>query len=206
MRPIPDAAVPVRWRVPASAASPEPVNVEPTLALTEIPTARPIDPADYQGFWTYTHPEYPFSIMLPEDWVVNETTSSDALMNGHMLMLHPQLQGEDMEGLQIRMTFRQTGEDVRLWPTGVGSGQFIQQGVLEVDGQPARRMLFICPGGEVNSIWYHGVEQDSPNIQRGDMEFGFIFSIANYYCEEGHSLGGKSQYLGELIIASLQVK
>ena len=40
---------------------------------TAIPTAFPIDPADYQGFWTYTHPVYGFSIMLPEDWVVEET-------------------------------------------------------------------------------------------------------------------------------------
>jgi hypothetical protein len=43
------------------------------LITTEIPTALPIEPADYQGWWTYTHPDYNFSIMLPEDWKVEES-------------------------------------------------------------------------------------------------------------------------------------
>jgi putative hemolysin len=172
---------------------------------TEIPTAMPIDPADYQGWWTYTHAVYGFSIMLPEDWSVDETTVNDPLMNGHMLMLHPQLQGEGAEGLLIRMTFRRTGEDTLLWPTGVGAGEFIQQGTLDVAVQPARRILFVCPTGQVNGIWYHGMTETEPNIQRGDMEFGFIFSLTGFYCEEGHSLGGKVQRVGDMIIASLKV-
>jgi hypothetical protein len=143
--------------------------------------------------------------MLPEDWSVDETTTSDPLMNGHMLMLHPRLQGEG-EGLQVRMTFRRMGDEVLLWPTGVGAGEFIQQGTLDVAGQPARRILFVCPTGQVNEIWYHGMEETQPNIQRGELEFGFIFSLTGFYCEDGHSLGGKTQWLGEMIIASLKVK
>ena len=72
---------------------------------TPIPTAVPIDPSYYQGFWTYTHPVYGFSIMLPEDWAVDETTTFDPLMNGHMLILHPRL-ARDID-LSIRMTFPQ---------------------------------------------------------------------------------------------------
>jgi putative hemolysin len=173
---------------------------------TEIPTAMPIDPADYQqGWWTYTHPVYNFSIMLPEDWVVEEITGSDPLMNGHILMLHPRLQGAEAESLLIRMTFRRAGEEVLLWPTGVGAGQFIQQGTLDVAGQPARRVMFVCQTGQVNEIWYHSAEESQSNIARGDMEFGFILSLTGFYCEEGHSLGGKVQRVGEMIIASLKV-
>ena len=173
---------------------------------TEIPTAMPIDPADYQqGWWTYTHAVYNFSIMLPEDWSVEETTVDDPLMNGHMLMLHPQLQAEGVEGLLIRMTFRRAGEDTLLWPTGVGAGEFIQQGTLDVAGQPARRILFVCPNGQVNEIWYHGMADNEPNIRHGDMEFGFIFSLTGFQCEEGHSLSGKLQHVGEMVIASLKV-
>lgn len=181
-------------------------QTESTSSPTEIPTAMPIDPAEYQqGWWTYTHPIYNFSIMLPEDWSVDETTVGDPLMNGHMLMLHPRLQGQGAEGLLIRMTFRRTGEDVLLWPTGVGAGQFIQQETLDVAGQPARRILFVCPNGQVNEIWYHNAEESQPNIIRGDMEFSFILSLTGFYCEEGHSLGGKIQRVGEMIIASLKV-
>jgi len=168
-----------------------------TTSPTEIPTARPINPADYQGWWTYTHTEYDFSIMLPEDWKVEEVTSSDPLMNGHMLNLYT-------EGLNIRMTFRQVGEDVLLWPTGVGAGEFIEQGTLDIAGQPARRVYFVCPNGEINAIWYHGNEGLSI-IQRNDFEFGFIFSLTDYYCEPGHSLDGKFQHVGEMIIASLKM-
>lgn len=173
---------------------------EVTSEPTAIPTAVPIDPAGYQGWWTYAHPDYGFSIMLPEDWVVEEVTTGDPLMSGHTLTLRP----EYVEGKEsIRLAFRRTGEDARLWPTGVGQGEFISQGDLDVAGEPAQRVLLVCPSGEVTAIWYHQAE-GQPNIARGDLEFGFIFS-AGSHCEEGQSLTGKIQLLGEMIIASLQV-
>ncbi len=164
---------------------------------TAIPTAMPIDPNEYQGWWTYTNSDYGFSFMLPEDWKVEEVTTSDPLMNGHMLNLFT-------EGYNIRMSFRRVGDDALLWPTGVGVGDFIEQGTLDVAGQPARRFYFVCPTGELIYIWYHGGENEA-NILRGDLEFGFILSLTDYYCEEGHSIDGKSQHAAEMIIASLHV-
>jgi hypothetical protein len=137
--------------------------------------------------------------MLPEDWIVDETTTFDPLMSENTLHLHPNYGTES-----IRMTFRRVGEDVRLWPTGVGQGEFIEQGTLDVAGQPAQRLLLVCPTGEVTSIWYHEAE-GAPNITRGGMEFGFIYS-AGSHCESGLSLGGKIQRVGEMIIASLKVQ
>ena len=112
---------------------------------TPIPTAVPIDPSFYQGFWTYTHPVYGFSIMLPEDWAVEETTTGDPIMNDHILILHQQPTPDVYP--TIRMSFRTIGEDVLLWPTGVGQGEFISQGTLDVAGQPASRNYFVCPNG-----------------------------------------------------------
>jgi putative hemolysin len=183
---------------PGSTSTPEADN--PDLA-TAIPTPMPIDPSDYQGWWTYTHPTYGFSLMLPSDWVVDDTTTGDALMNGHLLNLHTQ---NGAGYLNIRMTFRQVGEETPLWLTGVGSGELIPQGTLEIAGEPARRVLFVCPSGQINSIWYHQSENQA-DIQRGNLEFGFIFSYSGVYCQEGYSLGGKVQRVGEMIIASLKV-
>lgn len=167
---------------------------------TSFPTPLPIDSSYYQGFWTYTHPVYNFSIMLPEDWIVEEVTTGDALMNEHALNLRPEYE----EGKErIRMVFRSAGEDILLWPTGVGQGEFVPNGSLDVAGEPAQRVLLVCPNGEVTAIWYHQAE-GQPNITRGNMEFSFIFSGANH-CEEGYSLSGKVQLVGELIIASLDV-
>ena len=193
---FPDGSECDEWAYFRGECSPANQSGEPT-SPTEIPTAMPINPNDYQGWWTYTHPEYGFSLMLPDDWKVEEITTSDPLMNGHALNLYT-------EGLNIRMTFRRVGEDIPLWPTGVGAGEFVEQGILDVAGQPARRIYFVCPNGEINAIWYHGTG-DTPNIQRGDLEFGFIFSLTDFYCEAGHSLDSKSQHIGEMIIASLKV-
>jgi putative hemolysin len=165
---------------------------------TEIPTARPIDSADYQGWWTYTQAVYGFALLLPEDWAVDEVTTSDPLLNGHLLSLHPTSEAQKET---IRLTFRRLGEEARLWPMGVGQGEFVPQGTLEVAGQPAQRVLLVCPGGAVTAIWYHQAE-GQPNIVRGDLEFGFIFSLASH-CEAGYGLSGKVQQVGELIIASL---
>ena len=180
-------------------AAPSPTGKAP-LTPTEFPTPFPIDPADYQGWWTYTHATYGFSIMLPEDWVVEEVTTRDPLMNGHTLSLHPDyVSGRE----NIRMNFRRAGEEVPLWPTGVGSGKFVPLGTLEVALQPAQRVLLVCYSGEVTAIWYHQAD-GQPNISRGDLEFGFIYS-AGGHCEAGLSLSGKPQRVGEMIIASLKV-
>ncbi len=69
---------------PAAAAAVDPAP---------LPTAMPIDPAGYQGWWTYTHPVYIFSIMLPEDWVVDETTTFDPVVGGHTLQPAPRENG-----------------------------------------------------------------------------------------------------------------
>jgi hypothetical protein len=59
---------------------------------------------------------------------------------------------------------------------------------------------FVCPNGEINAIWYQGNEE-SPNILRNELEFAFIFSFKDVYCEAGHNLSGKLQHIGEMIIA-----
>lgn len=188
---------------PASQSMPltTPTAEATPIIPTEFPTAVPINPADYQGFWTYTNPAYGFSLLVPFDWVVDETTTGDPLMNGHLLLFHPQ---DDIGTVSLRVTFRSIGEETLLWPTGVGQGEFIDQGTLDVAGQPVQRILLVCPTGQVNSIWYHGGENEA-NIQRGNLEFGFIYSYTGGYCEEGFSLSGKVQLVGEMVIASLSV-
>jgi putative hemolysin len=172
------------------------------VSPTPIPSVVPIEESFYQGFWTYTHPDYGFSIMLPEDWVVDETTTFDPLMNDHGLILHPK-DAQDVSP-SLRMAFRNIGDDSLIWPTGVGQGEFIPGGTMEVAGAPVQRIYLVCPQGQIQSIWYHGGDNE-PNIQRGNMEFSFIYSYTGSYCEGDLSLGGKVQLVGELIIASLQV-
>ncbi len=64
------------------------LNVLPTFNPIEISTPGPIDSVWYQGWWTCVNPTYGFSLLLPPDWVVDEFTSSNPQMNGHLLNLH----------------------------------------------------------------------------------------------------------------------
>jgi putative hemolysin len=183
-----------------SVATPVQTAETDTNVPTVFPTPLPIDAADYEGWWNYTHTIYGFSMMFPEDWTVEEIAADDPLLGGHLLNLHPQ-NGTGKEN--IRMTFRRVGEETLLWPTGVGQGEFVPQGTLDVAGQPAERVLLVCPTGEVTAIWYHQ-DESQPNIMRGDLEFGFIFTAADH-CEAGYSLTGKTEQVGEMIIASLSM-
>lgn len=181
---------------------------EPAATLTGTPAARPtlmgepgpIDPAWYQGWWTYIDPTYGFSLRLPPDWVVEQVTSGDASMNGHMLNLQAQAPGPT--NLLLRVSFRQVGEDNLLWPSGVGEGDFVSLGKLAVSAGFASRSILVCPTGQVNEAWYAADAGNGP-IHVGSMEFGFVLGYQGIHCQPGYSLGGKDLMTGEMIIASL---
>ena len=170
-----------------------------TAAPTAISTALPIDPAAYADWMTYTEPAYGFSLRLPDVWAVDEDTTDDPLLAGHGINLYSLV---NPEKANIRLTFRRVGEDTLLWPTGVGQGEFIPQGTLDIAGQPSQRILLVCPGGEITEIWYQD-NNNHPVIARGDLEFGIIFSTVGH-CEPGYNLDRETQLTGETIISSLQ--
>ena len=165
--------------------------------IMPLPT---INPDDYAGWWTYTHPVYGFSLQLPEDWTVQEETSGTNMLSGHLIILHPDPALEQ----SIRITFRQLGEDILLWPTGVGQGEFLPQGTLQIGGVDVQRNALVCPTGEVTSIYYQGTQGD-PFLTLGGLEFGLIYSASSSHCQPGMTLAGKTQYVGEMILASLAV-
>jgi uncharacterized protein len=169
-----------------------------------LPTALPIDPSVYTDWITYTNPTYGFTLKLPGGWVVDEADSSDPLLVGHEIILENTVAFTEES---IRLTFRRVGEDTFLWPSGVGEGEFIQQGTLEISGQPALRMLLVCPNRTVTAIWYYQTDSQAdgqPNITLGDIEFVIIFRMPGH-CEPGYNLTGELQQMGEAIIASLKV-
>jgi hypothetical protein len=63
--------------------------------------------------------------------------------------------------------------------------------MLEVAGESVHRMLFVCPTGEIDALWYQG--ENVPEIQLGDLEFGFIYGYRDVNCQEGYSLDGKAR-------------
>ena len=100
----------------------------PTSASEGLPSLPTINPEEYATWLTYTHPVYGFSFKLPEDWIVREDTGG-GMLSGHLLTLLPETEGN---GMNIRLTFRESGDDTLLWPTGVGEGEFIAQGTMQI--------------------------------------------------------------------------
>jgi putative hemolysin len=182
-------------------ATVESTAANPTPSPQETAAMPTINPADYQGWWTYTNLEYNFSLLVPEDWIIEGEWGSDPL-SGHLINIHPRA---DIDGRNIRVTFRLKGEDILLWPTGVGQGEFLPDGTLDIASEPALRYRLVCPSGETTSIWYHQ-SQDTAAVTRGDLEFGFLYSASPHHCESGQSLEGKNQLIGEMIISSLSLQ
>lgn len=191
---------------PPSQAEPEELPATETPSPTESPAdgavSTTFSPEDYQGWWTYTHPDYNFTLLLPEDWIVEDISTNDPLLSGHLVNIRPR---DELAGANIRVTFKLAGEETLLWPTGVGQGEFVPQGTLEVAGEPVLRYLLVCPSGEVSSIWYHQSEETAA-VTRSGIEFGFIFRASSSHCEPGYSLEGKNQLIGEMIISSLNLQ
>jgi putative hemolysin len=178
---------------------------EPAPAGTVvIPTALPINPLLYQDWITYTNTINGFSFRLPSAWIVEEVSSGDPLLVGHELKIYD---ATKQQPETIRLTYRKVGDDTLLWPIGVGEGEFVQQGTLEIAGQPVIRMLLVCPSGAVTAIWYQQTHQTQiqPNIVLGNLEFAIIYSTPGH-CESGNNLSGETQWLGEMIISSLTVQ
>lgn len=173
------------------------------LGTEEPDTVPAFSAEDYQGWWTYRNDNYGFSLLLPEDWVVEETSTSDPLMSGHFLRLHTREQAGEL--MNIRVSVRRLREETLLWPTGVGEGEFVPLGTLDVDGQRVRRIGFQCPTGAVSAIRYHGPEETGGNIQSGDLEFGFIASLGDETCQQSVSMEGKTARLADMIVASLDL-
>ena len=131
------------------ASTPVPQD-DPLPLRTSEPVVTKYDPSGYSGWFTYTDPDYEFSIQLPPDWVA-EPADSDNILSGHLINFHS-AQGDPTN---LRMTFRQIDQDTLLWPTGVGQGDFVPQGGLEIAGMSALRVALVCPDGSVTSLWYH---------------------------------------------------
>jgi len=196
---IPQDGVEIRDMTTPLSLTQDEAEIKVESSPTGIPTPLPIDPADYDGWWRYQQENYKFAFFLPGDWIVEEITTKDPEIQGHQLNLHPR---ESNGGEYIRLTYRMPDESVPLWPTGVGAGQFVPGGTLQVAGLSVGRNYFVCPTGQINAIWYFGAENGTP-VQLGEMEFFFLYSYLDVYCQEGYSLEGKGQHIAELIIASL---
>jgi putative hemolysin len=108
-------------------------------AATALPTVE----GGYAGWRSHAQADYCFEFQYPLDWVVVPDDSPGSTLYGHALFVEPTT---DTEPVHLRIVFRRVGEDVLLWPTGTGEGEFIERDTVPFVGGWLRRVALVCQG------------------------------------------------------------
>jgi putative hemolysin len=200
---FPDGAECDEWAFYRGECGPAGVTPWPSKTANEASvtpaaaTALPTLEGGYAGWRSYTQSDYGFEFLYPPDWVVVPDDNPVSTLYGHALFVQPE--GERAQ-VQLRVVFRRVGEDLLLWPTGVGDGEFFERdSIIFMDGE-LRRTVLMCQGHDM-AVWYRNME--GAVIQRSDLEFSFILARSGS-CADGEGLSPADQVIANMIVASFK--
>ena len=179
---------------PTAAAS-----LTPTKTPAPEPTSLPTVVGGTATWPRYVHEEYGFSFQYPPDWVVEPDANPISTLYGHALFVRP---ADESARVSLRVVFRRAGEDILLWPTGVGEGEFVERDSVPFLGGTLKRVALVCDGRD-QSVWYKSVMGDQQ--PRGDLEFSFILAYRGA-CSDGYSLPEQVQAIGNMIVTSFEIQ
>jgi putative hemolysin len=162
-----------------------------TPALTPLPTVE----GGYADWQTFQHAEYGFTFAYPPSWVVRLDDDPISTLFEHALFVQPTAEAAP---LHLRVVFRRVGEDVLLWPTGVGEGEFIERGPVPFVGGELKRVVLVCQGLD-QAVWYRSVP--GGEIEHGGVEFSFILMRVGT-CADGIGLAPAEQSIANMIVTS----
>jgi hypothetical protein len=144
----------------------------------------------------YTHPDPAFSFRYPPDWIVEPDANPVSTLYEHVLFVRSPAEAERVS---LRVVFRGVGDDLLLWPTGVGEGEFVPRGAAAFGEGALERQALVCQGRD-QAVWYRG---EGGAAQLGDLEFSFILALESP-CADGLSISEATQAIGDLLVASFQ--
>jgi len=170
----------------------------PTKTPTPEPTSLPTVVGGYANWLRYTHADYGFSFQYPPAWVVEPDADPTSTLYGYALFVRP---ADESVPVNLRVVFRRIGEEILLWPTGVGEGEFNARDSIQFIGGALRRVVLVCDARD-QSVWYESVTGDQN--RRGDLEFSFILAHRGA-CADGYSLPEQVQVIGNMIVTSFEL-
>jgi hypothetical protein len=165
--------------------------------VTPAPSPLPTLEGGYAGWSRYTQIDYGFDFLYPPDWVVVPDNNPVSTLYGHALFVRP---ADEAAQVHVRIVFRRVGEDVLLWPTGVGEGEFIERDSLPFMGGWLQRVALVCQAHDM-MVWY--LSAGGGVIQRGDTEFSFILAHLGS-CADGAGLSPGDQAIANMVVASFE--
>jgi putative hemolysin len=166
-----------------------PTSASPTSA----PPSPQADP--YEGWRTYTHADYGFSFRYPPEWSLEEVQDPQHTMRDHLIRLGL---GPDQKVRRL-IGFKRAGEDLLLWPTGVGEGEFILKGTALFIGQAVNRNVLVCQNQDM-MVFY----QQAGGLHRGDVEFSLLLGYVGS-CLDNFSIPLDLQTAADKVVASFEM-
>ena len=183
-----------------------PGGVTPAPALTAAPaevtaagaTALPTLEGGYAGWPTYVQADYGFEFRYPPDWVVVPDDNPVSALYGHALFVGP---ADNAAQTHLRIVFRRSGEDLLLWPTGAGDGEFVERDTVAFMGGWLRRVVLVCRAKDI-AVWYR--DQQGAEIRHDHVEFSFILATLGT-CAAGEGLSPNLQVIANMIVSSCEM-
>ncbi len=193
----------------AAAPSPAPTAIAPTatpapptVTVTSVPEPAQAYSAvpdvlaawSYDGWRTYTNKAYGFSLRYPAGWVAREVTNPADTMAGHRVTLRT----PELPALKLHVAFKRAGEERRITPTGIGSGEVVERGVVPLLGTALPRQALVANGKDVG-VLYGG----SGEVKRGDLVFWISLEDAGSLPSDT-GLTPDAEAIADAIIASIR--
>lgn len=162
---------------------------------TSTPTGVPV--VDTTGWNEYTQDNYGFSFLYPPEWTLEEVQEADNTMSGHQVKLTAKT--EDSKPIRMIISFKKTGEDQMIWPTGVGEGEFVPRGTVLFIGEDVNRNVLVCQNQDMK-VFY---EQEG-GVKRDDLEFSLILDFDGG-CRDQFSIPADIQALADQIVKTFEL-
>lgn len=159
-----------------------------------VPATEAQDTSTYEGWFEYTESNYGFKFRYPPEWTAELDLRNDSMTYQHLLWLRaPE---KPVAGVQMMIVFERVGENIGIQRTGIGAGELVEQGSVEFLGEPARRIVLILGGKDMEVMYgYTGA------FERGDMRFAISLSYVGVECL---GLTPELEQTADLIVASFE--
>jgi hypothetical protein len=185
-----------------------PAHVTPIPSDTPIPTPEPqcrlavtTTAGKYPGWVQCTNVKYGFSFKYPPDWRLQEIVDPINTAYGHAVHLtHP-----SDPAVRMIVNFKRAGEDLRIAPTGIGSGELISRGAVSLLGQKVERIALVALGKDM--VVYYGWPRSPRSAATGD---DLVFWVAlDCACSAGDpavtGLTPEMEQIADAIVESIEV-
>lgn len=159
-----------------------------------VPATEAQDTSMYEGWIEYVESGYGFKFRYPPEWTAELDLRNDSMTYQHLLWLRaPE---KPVAGVQMMIVFERVGENIGIQRTGIGAGELVEQGSVEFLGEPAKRIVLILEGKDMEVMYgYTGA------FERGDMRFAISLS---YVGVERLGLTPELEQTADLIVASFE--